>query len=496
MFKSVFVKYISVFMCIILLCIVMLASIVASLINTYGTDERISSLSYACTSLQSFVSDGYRETAGGSYVKYLASAESDIRPVINLLSGNVGDMLVFMTDADGEIRISSYSDGIMLETQVQFSADGKYVVPQNIMNTVESKKSVNMTGDMDGFFVMENIISAKAVFGPDLKFVGAVFVCSTDNGVNELTSAMIKTVIMSGLWIIFAALIATYFISERLVAPIREMRSAAKAFADGHFDVRINVVGRDEVAELATSFNTMAQSLQELEDMRRSFLANVSHELRTPMTTIVGFIDSILDGAIPPEKHDYYLGVISDEIKRLSRLVTSLLDISRMQAGEKKFNMQHFDVCETARQVLISFEQRIDEKKLDVFLDCDDENMQVFADPDSVHQVIYNLCENGIKFANEGGRYGISLKYTDDKKVEISVFDEGMGIKEDELKYVFDRFYKTDKSRGLDKTGVGLGLYIVRTIIEAHGETIRAESEYGKWCKFVFTLPTKENGRN
>ncbi len=496
LFKSIFVKYISVFMCIILLCIVMLASIVASLINTYGTEERMTSLSYACLSLQSFIDDGYRSSGGTSYAKYLYSAESDIRPVIDLLSGNIGNMLVFITNADGEVILSGYSDGIMLETQVKFNEDGKYVVPKNVMNTIESKKTLNMTGDMDGFFVMDNIVSAKAVFGEDLSFLGAIFVCSTDNGMNALTNAMTKTVIMSGLWIILAALVATYFISERLVAPIREMRSAAKEFADGHFDVRIKVVGRDEVAELATSFNSMAQSLQELEDMRRSFLANVSHELRTPMTTIVGFIDSILDGAIPPDKYDYYLGIISDEVKRLSRLVTSLLDISRMQAGEKKFNMQKFDVCETARQVLISFEQRIDEKLLDVYFDCDDDNMEVYADPDSIHQVIYNLCENGIKFARDGGRYGITIKRTHDKKVEISVFDEGMGIKADELKYVFDRFYKTDKSRGLDKTGVGLGLYIVRTIIEAHGETIRAESEYGQWCRFVFTLPTEERGRN
>ena len=304
--------------------------------------------------------------------------------------------------------------------------------------------------------------------------------------------SMTQTIIISGLWILVAAFIATYFVSERLVSPIRDMRRAAKAFSEGHFDARVTVVGKDEIAELAESFNSMAQAMEELEDMRRSFLANVSHELRTPMTTIVGFVDSILDGAIPPEKHEYYLGVISEEVKRLSRLVTSLLDISRMQAGEKKFNMQHFDVCETARQVLISFEQRIDQKKLDVFFDCDDFNMDVYADHDAIHQVIYNLCENGIKFAKEGGKYGISIKQLSSKQVEVSIFDEGIGIKEDEIKYVFDRFYKSDKSRGLDKTGVGLGLYIVRTIIEAHGETIHAESEYGKWCKFVFTLPTEE----
>lgn len=479
-------------MCIIILCITLLASIITSIINNYGTEQRLGALSFACTSMSDYITDDYDNTNTRNFSEYIYEAEGAIHSVMNLLSGNIGNMLVFITDIDGSVTVSGGSTGILLETEVVFNSDGEYAVPDEIMNELSGEKELSFTGDMDGFFVTENIVSAEAIFSTKHEFLGAVFVCSTDNGVDALMDVMTNTIIISGLWIMLAALIATYFISERLVAPIKEMRRAVKAFSNGQFDARITVVGNDEIAELAIAFNSMAQSLAELEDMRRSFLANVSHELRTPMTTIVGFVDSILDGAIPPDKHEYYLGVISDEVKRLSRLVTSLLDISRMQAGEKKFNMQTFDVCETARQVLISFEQRIDEKKLDVFFDCDDDNINVYADPDAIHQVIYNLCENGIKFANEGGKYGISIKKINGKQVEVSVFDEGLGIKENELKYVFDRFYKSDKSRGLDKTGVGLGLYIVRTIIEAHGETIHAESEYGKWCKFVFTLPTEE----
>jgi len=225
----------------------------------------------------------------------------------------------------------------------------------------------------------------------------------------------------------------------------------------------------------------------------------VSHDLRTPMTTISGFIDGILDGAIPPEKHNYYLEVIASEVRRLSRLVNKLLDITKIQAGERKFNMAPFDICEQAREIIISSEQRLEDKKLDVQFNADRDNMYVNADRDAIHQILYNLCDNGIKFAREGGVYEISIRESGNKVV-VSVYNEGDGIPETDLPYVFDRFYKSDKSRGLDKTGVGLGLYIARTIIEAHKEKIWAESEYGKWCRFTFTLPKtsapKEDRKN
>jgi len=329
--------------------------------------------------------------------------------------------------------------------------------------------------------------------------VGSVMTCMVNSGFDDLLEAMNKTIIMSSLWLMLAALIAVYFISERLVSPIRDMSRASKEFAAGHFDVRVPVNGNDEVSDLAEAFNNMADSLQHSEQTKQIFLSNVSHDLRTPMTTISGFIDGILDGAIPPEKHNYYLEVIASEVRRLSRLVNKLLDITKIQAGERKFNMAPFDICEQAREIIISSEQRLEDKKLDVQFNADRDNMYVNADRDAIHQILYNLCDNGIKFAREGGVYEISIRESGNKVV-VSVYNEGDGIPETDLPYVFDRFYKSDKSRGLDKTGVGLGLYIARTIIEAHKEKIWAESEYGKWCRFTFTLPKtsapKEDRKN
>lgn len=301
---------------------------------------------------------------------------------------------------------------------------------------------------------------------------------------------MISTMITTCVIVMVAGLLACYVLSERISTPIRNMSKAAKSFASGNFSARVPIRGSDEIAELATAFNNMASSLEELEQMRDSFISNVAHDLRTPMTSISGFIDGILDGVIPPEKYTYYLQIVGTEVKRLSRLVATLLDITRIQAGERKFTMAPFDVCETARQILISFEKKIDEKGLQVEFECSKDNMNAVGDADAIHQVLYNLIDNAVKFSFQKGVLRVRVLYpAKEKKIAVSVYNEGQGLSEKEISHVFDRFYKADKSRGLDKSGVGLGMYIAKTILVSHGETITVKSEEGKWCEFRFTLP-------
>jgi signal transduction histidine kinase len=205
------------------------------------------------------------------------------------------------------------------------------------------------------------------------------------------------------------------------------------------------------------------------------------------MTSIAGFIDGILEGAIPPEKHPYYLEIIGQEVKRLSRLVNSLLDISRMESGNRKFEKVPFDICEMARIILLSFESKIDAKKLDVEFEASEDRLMVFSDKDAINQVLYNICDNAVKFSKEGGKYKLRL-FEEAHKITIKVYNEGAGIPTEDLPHVFDRFYKSDKSRGLDKTGVGLGLYICKTIMDNLGETISVESEQGVYCEFTIKL--------
>jgi len=231
----------------------------------------------------------------------------------------------------------------------------------------------------------------------------------------------------------------------------------------------------------------MAFELEHLEEMRRGFIANVSHELRTPMTSIRGFIEGILDGTIPPEKQKDYLEIVRDETLRLNRLVNDLLDLAKMQSGDLKLTFKSFNVNEMVRRSIIKLENQIVEKNLEIHADFETEDMMAYADPDAIERVMMNLLHNAVKFTGENGRINIRI-YRQKDKIYVSVQDNGIGIGKEEIDHIWERFYKSDKSRGMDKTGTGLGLAIVKNIINEHKQDIWVESELGKGTKFTFTL--------
>ena len=228
--------------------------------------------------------------------------------------------------------------------------------------------------------------------------------------------------------------------------------------------------------------------MSSVETMRRSFVANVSHELRTPMTTIAGFIDGILDGTIPAEKRDYYLKIVSDEIKRLSRLVKTMLSLSRIDSGQLRLNMVDFDLLRLTGQTLLTFEKRIEEKSITIEGLEDAEPMPVHGDYDLLGQVLYNLLDNAVKFTNAGGSICIHMEKQDDRTV-CSIRNTGAGIPAEEMPRIFERFYKSDRSRGLDKNGIGLGLYIVQTAVALHKGEVLVRSVEGDYTEFSFWLP-------
>ena len=290
---------------------------------------------------------------------------------------------------------------------------------------------------------------------------------------------------------VLVAVLGVTAFARRESKPLKELANAATAFGHGELDARVKIDedSSEEMEELALAFNNMASSLQKSEYQRQEFVANVSHELKTPMTTISGYVDGILDGTIPPEHQEHYLHIVSDETKRLSRLVRSMLDISQLQKeqGIPEDKKIHFDLEECAGQVLITFEKKINDKKLNVDVNFPEHPVYTMANQDYITQVIYNLIDNAVKFCPDGGNLGLRIK-EGGSKAYVSVSNDGETIPPDELPLVFDRFHKLDKSRSQNRDGWGLGLYIVKTIVCSHGEDISVSSKDGK-TEFTFTMP-------
>ncbi len=311
------------------------------------------------------------------------------------------------------------------------------------------------------------------------------------SAITDTVTSVLKANIIVLLTVMLLSIPLVWFLVQRQTKPMKQLTQAARKMAHGQMDVRVptNEADTAELNELAVAFNNMAQALAKSEQKRQEFVANVSHELKTPMTTISGYMDGMMDGTIPPEQQPKYMEIISSEVKRLSRLVRSMLEISRIQdQGVPAERKRRFDVCQTVGEVLLSFEQKINSKHLEVETDLPDAGARVNADPDAITQVVYNLIDNAIKFCPESGTLGLSVKETNKGKYLVSVRNTGPTIPPEELPLVFDRFHKTDKSRSVDRDGWGLGLYIVKTIILSHEEDVYVTSRDGV-TQFSFTLP-------
>ena len=504
MFKSTFAKYLTAFVIILLISFILLSSIITTTVREYVTETKEKSVVNAASVLAVEMQQVPVDDFSGYILNQYNQDIPGILKTVGIIS-KYEEIKVMLTDENGKVLL----------TTLFTKNEGGYEKPLIWAESSRDLGTFNFSAfekknDTAGEYLLyqggiENVgngeyqICAKKIAHGE-KTIGYAVSLISLNKEDAMLSAVRKTIINSSFWVMLAAVVALYLITERVINPLKSITKATKKFAKGDFSTRVTICGHDEIAELGESFNQMAESLDNLEKMRNSFLANVSHDLRTPMTTISGFIDGINSGAIPPEKHRYYLGIISDEVHRLSRLVSDLLDVSRLESGERKFTYGNFDIAEMARIILISFEQKISDKQLDVMFESEEDSIFVTADKDAIHQVMYNLMHNAIKFSKDGGKLAISIGRASNKRVRISVYNEGEGISKEELPLIFDKFYKTDKSRGLDKSGVGLGLYICQTIVKAHGEEIRAESPNGNGAEFWFSLKegvpqSKERGR-
>ncbi len=387
---------------------------------------------------------------------------------------------VFLVNTQGDVIVST--DETLLQS-VTIEAD----VLENIAQ--QSGEAVHLFGTIEDALSESCYVSARAIYYNTNEIQGYILVCAPSNALTTFLGDMFSTFLLSASLMLLIASLLTMYLTNRFTAPLHEITIAAQKFGGGEMSTRVEVKGDDEIAQLATNFNLMATNLEQIDTSRAQFMGNIAHELRTPMTTIKGFVDGVIDGTIPPEMQNHYLQIVSDETGRLARLVQNMLDVAKLEQGEYQVHARRYCIEETLMGVALSAEQRINDGGIEIEGLSMDKTF-VYADPDLVHQVVYNLLENAIKFTPRDGviRFeAIQLGPV----VEVSITNTGNGISQEALPFVFERFYKEDASRGLNAKGSGLGLHICKVLVSLSGGQIRVESKQGEWCKFTFSLPSE-----
>lgn len=495
--KTVFKKLVFIIISLLILSFVVTGAFLYYFLNAFVTNEKLTTLEQSATDIKEAF-NLYFENYDNAVVRtlFLSTLQS--------ISGSTHS-IVWIVDKSGHVILSSPSMPKYIASKY-IDSTGYIKLPNTSQykDVMEGNKTVIEQGDFYGFFEDSYFKSeGNSWLTLEVPFqimpsngkqetIAAVYLHTPVPEVQRVRYAVFRLFVLSGGVAIFIAIILVYIFSIRFTRPLKQINSAAKIIAGGEFTNRLVVKSDDEIGQLAKSFNQMVEDLQKLEEMRRGFIANVSHELRTPMTSIRGFVEGILDGTIPPEKHEYYLTIVRDETNRLNRLVNDLLDLAKREAGELTLNIRPININELIRICVIKQETLITSKDIDIEANFESEDMLVLGDSDCIERVIINLLHNAVKFSNQGGKIILETVKNKDK-VFVSIQDNGIGIEESEQKRIWDRFYKTDKSRGKDKTGTGLGLAIVKSIINEHKQDIWVDSTPGMGTKFTFTLDFFKN---
>ena len=435
--RSLFRKYFSVCCSVVLMSIVILGILFMVFAAQYFKEDKLGAL------------EKNAEYAAELTLEHVVSIDG-VYQIVDYNSSLTTAWIPMAKSMDADIYLSNLSGEVLLCTHRSTCSHKAYGINEDIINKTKEDGIYKEVGKMGEIYKSSYYTVGVPLKLSDGRIAGIVFASTSAQELTDFMGEILKMFLLSALVMMVVTFAVVYVVTGNLVRPLREMVKATESFAKGDF--------------------------------------SVSHELKTPMTSIAGFIDGILDGTIPPEKERHYLTIVSDEVKRLSRLVRSMLNIAKIEAGEMKLNPTVFDVNEAVLSSIFTFEQTIESKHLEI-KGLDAGKIMVEADEDLIHQVVYNLLENAVKFVNEGGY--IEVSYTvDAKRTYINIKNSGEGIPKDEISKVFDRFYKTDRSRSIDKTGVGLGLHIVRSIVNLHQGEVIVRSVEGEYCEFSFSVAT------
>ncbi len=475
-------KYTIMLASIIISCFLLLGVALSTFANRYWYDQK----SELMTENVHNVAQSASELLSGEYISMHGEGNSvtALGSSLSLISTSI-DADVFLCDTTGRIIMCRdfLVDGMLVAEACEHHDN--IVIPDEILEN-SKEQSYSTVSTLDNQFPEAQFIVGEPV-KVDGNTVALVFAVTNDAKMNFITP-IVRLVAVALFVVMLFAIGAIYLASHIIAKPLKDMADVTKSYGSGDFSRRLRIKRKDEIGQLAASINTMARSLAQLESSRRSFVANVSHELKTPMTTIGGFIDGILDETIPPDQQEHYLKIVSEEVKRLSRIVVSMLNLSKIEAGQLDLKYDDVDLSDMILSTFLNLEQKISEGKIEIRGLDNLGKHTVRADKDMLGQVVYNLVDNAVKFTPDQGYISVSVVEKEDC-TETHILNSGVGVASDELQRIFERFYKVDKSRSADAKSTGLGLYIVKSILELHNGTIYAESIEGRYTEFIFMLP-------
>ena len=420
--------------------------------------------------------------------KLMQGTDSDVIRELYMLSiariAKEDELTVLVTDDKGDVQMAAQPNG------ASYTISG-YHVPREIVEDVTKNGSYAAVGSVGVLTEATSYTVGSCVRDSEGSVAALIFVSCQDPATAGVVRHSTQTLVLILLVTLAVMLIISFILSQHITRPIKNIAAAAKEFASGNIDVRVPEDNHCyEIDELAVSFNNMASDLDQLEELTRGFISNVSHEFKTPMTTIGGFVDGMIDGTIPEDQRDKYLHIIAEETRRLSRMVNRMLDAAKIQSGELLLSPAPFDFSAMTSQIILSFEQKIEKKKLEVECELDD-RLIVMGDRDHLYRAVYNLVDNAVKFIDEGGR--LTLKaHPEGDFCAFSISNTGTGISAEDLPHVFDRFYRTDQSRARQTGGTGLGLAIAKWIVDRHGGWFEVRSWPGVGTRMTIVLPVAE----
>lgn len=386
---------------------------------------------------------------------------------------------------DSTIWIINPSGRMVLNTDAPLDVNTEVVVEEFDPTTMVG--SYYTTGTFFDSFETE-MLSVFAPITTNYKVQGYVVIHTSMDDLRASRESLLSISYIMLIIIFLLSLIILLFFSEFVYIPLRKITTATEQYASGNMHYELSVESEDEIGYLAAALSYMASEIAKNEDGQKKFIANVSHDFRSPLTSIKGYLEAMLDGTIPSELHEKYLGIVLNETERLTKLTNSLLTLNNLNMRGMVLEKTVFDINQVIRNTTASFEGTLNKKKISVELILTGEELPVEADMGRIQQVLYNLLDNAIKFSHQDS--AIKIETTEKhQKVFVSVKDSGIGIPKESLKMIWDRFYKTDLSRGKDKKGTGLGLSITKEIIHAHNENINVISTEGVGTEFIFSLP-------